>query len=257
MLAQNARLLVWPPHPSAAEGGGHCAIRASLTLSPSPPHQLLPPRRDQFLPELLECAYGLLRLRYLAAAWQLLQGAASWQAAEAALYLLSAVSLAVKTRVLGDTAGGGGGENGGAASAAVVEDRQQTHALLLALFGRVCSPEGAGGMLGAHPTLAQATCRLVEHYASWFGKAGEEPPLQGAFQLLLRALAIPQVRGPGACMAAGCMQGEACRCPSPAGVSAALLLVSEPVAKHPSASFTPTHPPVLCRPATPRPRAST
>ena len=160
--------------------------------------------RSQSLPELLECAYGLLRAAYVSHAWQLLQGAASWQAAEAALYLVAAVSLALKARVLGDGGGGGGDENagGGAAAApAVAEDRRATQALLAALFGRVCSPEGAASMLGAHPALAQAACRLVEHYSSWFGRAaaaaaggGAEPPLQGAFQLLLRALSIPQVR---------------------------------------------------------------
>ena len=90
----------------------------------------------------------------------------------------------------------GGDENAAAGlSPAAAEDRAQTHALLVALFARVCSPEGAGSMLGAHPMLAGATCRLVERYAAWFGRAGEEPPLQGALQLLLRALPIPQVGG--------------------------------------------------------------
>lgn len=170
------------------------------------------PCRDQFLPELLEVAYGLLRMRYLSHAWQLLQGAASWQAAEAALYLFTAVSLSVKTRVLSDAgAAAGGDENSsgggaaGAAAAAVAADRQQTQQLLAALFRQVCSAEGGASMLGAHPALAEAVCRLVEHYSSWFGKAGatgegEEVPLQGAFQLLLRALPIPQV---GACAACG------------------------------------------------------
>ena len=153
-------------------------------------------RRDQYLPELLDCAYGLLRLRYLTQAWHLLQGAASWQLAEAALWLLSSVSLSVKARALGGGGGGGGGdENAGSDSAAVLEDRAQTGALLAALFARVCSPEGGARMVGAHPALAQATCRLVEHYASWFGQAGDEPPLQGALQLMLRALVVPQVRG--------------------------------------------------------------
>jgi len=131
----------------------------------------------------------------LQAAWQLLQNAASWQAAEAALYLFSTVSLAVKTRVLAQANGGDENAAAGSASAAVAEDRAQTHALLLALFGRVCSPEGSASMLGAHPMLAEAACRLVEHYAAWFGQAGEEPPLQGALQLLLRALAVTQVGG--------------------------------------------------------------
>lgn len=134
------------------------------------------------------------------AAWQLLQGASSWQAAEAALYLFSTVSLAVKTRVLAEANGGDENAVAGSAAAAAAEDRAQTHALLVALFGRVCSPEGAASMLGAHPMLAEAACRLVEHYAAWFGRTGEEPPLQGALQLLLRGLAIPQV-GAGACRA--------------------------------------------------------
>jgi hypothetical protein len=143
-------------------------------------------------------------MRYLSHAWQLLQGAASWQAAEAALYLLTAVSLSVKTRVLSDAgAAAGGDENsngsaGGAAAAAAAEDRQQTQQLLAALFRQVCSPEGGASMLGAHPALAEATCRLVEHYSSWFGKAAageDEVPLQGAFQLLLRALPLAQVGG--------------------------------------------------------------
>lgn len=128
----------------------------------------------------------------------LLQGAASWQAAEAALYLLSAVSLAVKTRVMTDApppgdenSGGGGG--GDAAAAAVVEDRQQTQQLLGALFGQLCSAEAGGSMLGAHPVLAEAACRLLERYSSWLGRAAGGVPLQGAFQLLLRALLTPQV----------------------------------------------------------------
>lgn len=129
----------------------------------------------------------------LQAAWQLLQGAASWQAAEAALYLFSTVSLAVKTRVLAEANGGDENAVAGSAAAAAAEDRAQAHALLVALFQRICSPEGAASMLGAHPMLAGAACRLVEHYAAWFGRAGEEPPLQGGLQLLLRALAIPQV----------------------------------------------------------------
>lgn len=191
---------------SCPPSAGWGPLGAWLPASACPPLLLSPPpqnpvthslwSREQALPELLDCAYGLLRMRYLSQAWQLLQGAASWQAAEAALYLLSAVSLGVKARVLGGASGGD--ENAAAASAAAVEDREQTQALLVALFGRVCSPEGGGSMLGAHPALAEATCRLLEHYSSWFGKAGEEPPLQAAFQLLLRALPIPQV----------CLQGR-------------------------------------------------
>ena len=44
-------------------------------------------RRDTLLPESLDTAYGLLRSAYLGFAWHLLQSAASWQQAEAALYL--------------------------------------------------------------------------------------------------------------------------------------------------------------------------
>ena len=177
--------------------------------------------RDQFLPELLDVAYGLLRMRYLSHAWQLLQGAASWQAAEAALYLLTAVSLSVKTCVLSDAgaaAGGdencnGSGAGAGAASAAAAEDRQQTQQLLAALFRQVCSPEGGASMLGAHPALAEATCRLVEHYSSWFGKAAageDDVPLQSAFQLLLRALPIPQVGAHGClCLHSSAIPGSA------------------------------------------------
>lgn len=193
------RHICWCPSPGIPIPHVAPKILARPASTPTPP-QL---RRSQSLPELLECAYGLLRAAYLSHAWQLLQGAASWQAAEAALYLLSTVSLAVKARVLGD-AGSGGDENaGGGASVApaVAEDRRATQALLGALFGRVCSPEGGASMLGTHPALAQAACRLVEHYSSWFARAaeagGEEPPLQGAFQLLLRALRIPQVRSGG------------------------------------------------------------
>jgi hypothetical protein len=153
--------------------------------------------REQHLPELLDVAYGLLRLRYLAHAWQALQQAPSWQAAEAALYLLTAVSLAVKARVLaeGGARGGGGDENSGSASEspAVAQDRQQTAALLTALFGRVCSDEGAASMLGAHPLLAAAACRLVGQYAAWFGRARDEAPVQGGLRLLLRALPIAEV----------------------------------------------------------------
>ncbi|KAI3438234.1 hypothetical protein D9Q98_000671 [Chlorella vulgaris] len=150
--------------------------------------------REQFLPELLDVAYGLLRLRYLTLAWQLLEAAPSWQTAEAALLLLTAVSLGVKTRVLSDSGGNGGDENSGggaAVSPAVAEDRRQTGELLAKLFARVCSSEGGGSMLGSHPLLAAATCRLVERYSAWFGRAGGEVPLQGAFQLLLAALPIP------------------------------------------------------------------
>ncbi|KAL4452382.1 hypothetical protein ABPG75_008044 [Micractinium tetrahymenae] len=156
--------------------------------------------REQHLPELLDVAYGLLRMRYLSFTWQLLRSAGSWQAAEAALLLFSAVSLAVKTRVLSDAANGGdensgGSSGGGAMAAAVTEDRQQTQQLLCALFGQLCSPEGSVSMLSAHPALAEAACLLVEHYASWFGRAAAGDggvPMQGAFELLLRALLIPQ-----------------------------------------------------------------
>jgi hypothetical protein len=44
--------------------------------------------REQILPEMLEVAFGLLRLEYLDAALRLLGEAASWQAAEVALYLM-------------------------------------------------------------------------------------------------------------------------------------------------------------------------
>ena len=115
-------------------------------------------------------------MRYLSHAWQLLQAAASWQAAEVALFLLTSVSLAVKTRALSDAApqaaataaaGDGGDENGGSAAmeaaaapgaaraAATAEDRQQTQTLLAALFGSLCCAEGAARMVvGAHPALA-------------------------------------------------------------------------------------------------------
>eukprot|EP00887_Chlorella_sp_A99_P002079 scaffold21.g2079.t1 len=151
--------------------------------------------REQLLPEAFDVAYGLLRMGYLSHAWQLLQGAASWQDAEAALYLFRAVSLSVRTRALSESSGAGVSSGAGgaqaAAAAAVAHDRQQTQQLLAALFGQaLCSSEGAARMLGAHGLLAQASCRVLHDYATWFGKAADAP-LHGAFAFLLQALAVP------------------------------------------------------------------
>jgi hypothetical protein len=135
--------------------------------------------------------YGLLRAAYLAHAWHALQSARSWQAAEASLYLVAAVGLAVKARLLGG--GGDGDENGGGgASQAVAEDRRQTRALLSALLSWLCSEEGRGQVLGAHPLLAAAACRLLDRYSAWLAQAGGEGvPLQAALQLPLHALSLP------------------------------------------------------------------
>lgn len=220
-------------------GGSYACPLPSLEPSPEPLLHALarpaPATREQHLPELLDVAYGLLRMRYLSHAWQLLRGAGSWQAAEAALLLFSAVSLAVKTRVLSDAANGGddgSSGSGDATAAAVAEDRQQTQQLLSALFGQLCSPEGGASMLGAHPVLAGAACLLVERYASWFGRAPAVDggtPVKGAFELLLRGLLMPQVgeswcaeaapsslaAALGAGNEASRLAGSCCYCPAP------------------------------------------
>ena len=168
----------------------HVASVGGFGLSADRKH--MPPScgcRGQLLPEALEVAYGLLRMSYLTFAWQQLQAASSWQAAEAALYLFKAVSLSVKTRALAEPTNSN--NQSSAAAAALAADRQATQQLLAALFGQaVCSGEGAGRMLGAHPLLAQACCTLMQEYATWFGKAAEAP-LEGAFGFLLQALHIP------------------------------------------------------------------
>lgn len=150
--------------------------------------------RETLLPEALEVAYGLLRRAYLSHAWALLTGAANWQSAEAALYLLRAVALPVRTRVLADPAAPDPPPD-------VVADRAATAELLAALFGQqVCSEAGAARLLGGHPLLAAAACRLLQDYAVWLGRA-DGAPVQGALALLLRALALPPPVAPAAASA--------------------------------------------------------
>ncbi len=111
----------------------------------------------------------------------------------------SAVSLAVKARVLsaGAPTGQGADENSpGAAAATTRQDAQQAQQLLASLFTQLCSPEGVGRMVaaGANPLLARGACSLLDGYAAWFGRV-QEAPLQEAIRLCLACMHSAEVRG--------------------------------------------------------------
>ncbi len=118
-----------------------------------------------------------------------------------------AACLPIRTRALASlrSASGSAPGRGEAAAAAAlgVADR------LMSLFCGLCSKEATERMLGSHAALAQATCTLIDCYASWFATA-DSSPLQGALACLLRALSIA-----GACEAAAAAFRTLClRCPS-------------------------------------------
>lgn len=172
--------------------------------------------REAVVPEALQEAYGLLRSRYLSWAWETLQTAPTWQVAEAALYSVGAVALAVRSRALA------GPEM--LKNPAVAEDAGETRALLSALFERVCGGGNvaASPLLSAHSALACTACWVLEQYAVWFGKA-EGAPVQEALQALLGVLTTsPQAANAAAkAFNAMCMRC-ACRIKDPLVVGALL-----------------------------------
>lgn len=151
--------------------------------------------REQVLPEALDVSYCLLRMAYLTRAWELLQGARSWQDAEAALFLVKSVALGVRTRVMADaSATRGEAAAPTPAAAAVARDRAESRALLLAVFGQLCgSGEAMARWVGGPAALARGAASLVDAFSPWFAK-DPDAPLSGALQLLVLALGVPEVR---------------------------------------------------------------
>ena len=174
--------------------------------------------RDAVVPEALQEAYGLLRSRYLSWAWETMQTAPTWQDAEAALYCVGAVALAVRSRAL---AGPDLMRN-----PSVAEDVTETRALLMALFARLCAGGDAARspLLSGHTALASTACWLVEQYAVWFGKA-DGAPIREALQSILGVLSTP-----GASNAAAKAFNALCmRCASKLRDSQVLTALLEPV----------------------------
>lgn len=147
--------------------------------------------RDVVLPEVLQEAYGLLRVRYLAWAWEQLQEATTWQHAEMAMYYIGAVALSARARGLA------GPES--LRESAVAKDAAATRRVLAAIFTHICcsilSSSGAVSIgsistgegtstvlpssglvvLTSHYAVRCTACWLIEQYAVWFGKAEEAP----------------------------------------------------------------------------------
>jgi hypothetical protein len=148
--------------------------------------------RDAVLPEVLQEAYGLLRVRYLAWAWEQLHKATTWQHAEMAMYYIGAVALSARARGLA------GAES--LREPAVAEDAAATRKVLASIFthiccnrlsssgvvsnGSMCSPAEKTSMilpsfglivLTSHSAVTCTVCWLIEQYAVWFGKAEEAP----------------------------------------------------------------------------------
>jgi len=156
--------------------------------------------RDAVLPDVLQEAYGLLRVRYLAWAWEQLQKATTWQHAEMAMYYIGAVALSARARGLA------GPES--LREPTIAEDAAATRKVLAAIFTHICcnrlsssealsigsmSPVEKSSMvpsssglvvLTSHSAVTSTACWLIEQYAVWFGKA-EEAPAHDALKTVL------------------------------------------------------------------------
>jgi hypothetical protein len=155
--------------------------------------------RDAVLPEILQEAYGLLRVRYLVWAWNALEKAITWQQAETAMYYIGAVALSARARGLA------GPES--LRDPAVAEDAAATRKVLVAIFAHICCnillssrssstttptiAQPPATLLTRHWAVTSTACWLIEQYAVWFGKA-EESPAQDALKTTLSLLDMPQ-----------------------------------------------------------------
>lgn len=163
--------------------------------------------REQILADVLDNCYGMMRSRYLAQVGGALSGAATWQAAEAAVFATRAVAAPVKQHVLAEAraahAGAMGGGGGGDAAAAA--DRAESSAFLAQLFARVGAAGAAaanggaggagavGGVFVSHPLVMESTARMVGQYAAWLGQTPSGTPcVQGSVAYLLAALRVSE-----------------------------------------------------------------
>ncbi|KAK9840741.1 hypothetical protein WJX81_001608 [Elliptochloris bilobata] len=171
--------------------------------------------REQAAAEALGSAYAVLRADYLDLCGAALQGAASWQAAEAALTALRLVAAEVQARVL----------RPGRAGAVAAQDAARCGAFLATLFAHACG-DGGYALVG-NAWLATAAARLAGDYAAWLGGPGADS-LEGALRLTLAVAALPGAAGPAAAaFRALCVRGAA-RLQAPA-VLAALTGVAQGV----------------------------
>lgn len=135
--------------------------------------------RDSIAPEALEEAFGLVQEGYVQRLLHTLTSAetSTWQGAESVIYMLGAVALPIKTRVLAvsQKTNGTGRIN-------------QLKQVLQSLWNFLLVHQ-RGILVNSHPRLAATTCWAMERFAVWFGK-DEEAPLAEAFGAVLDCLSI-------------------------------------------------------------------
>ncbi|DBA84873.1 TPA: hypothetical protein ACH3X1_005892 [Trebouxia sp. C0004] len=144
--------------------------------------------REQSLQEVLEISFGVLKGSYLAYFGQQLQGAASWQAVEAALFAIRCVSSSILEMASSDASPDQPQENA---------QQQTIRAFLSSLFEQLSAGQSSFSQTGLlqQPWVLATAARLIGDYAMWFSRlGGPEAPLQGALRLLLQAMLLSQAQ---------------------------------------------------------------
>eukprot|EP00850_Spirogloea_muscicola_P019641 SM000195S05288 [mRNA] locus=s195:103874:109153:- [translate_table: standard] len=157
--------------------------------------------RDQIAAEGLDACFNLLGSQFLLFVAHTLEGAATWQQAEVALFAVVSVAPSVKGRLLEEKVPGAG-SGGGGGKIMTSEDRHACEAFLMQLLTRISLEGGgglaingtttsrAGGLFSSHSLLVIGAARVAGAYAAWLAASPPGPLVEGVLGYLLRALSV-------------------------------------------------------------------
>ena len=146
--------------------------------------------RHDVVPELLQESYMLLRNLYMEEISEIMQKGNSWQHVEIALYLINAVALQIRTRLIpfGDQVT----EECTKGNQILCDIMQTAFASLRGLWQDTTQGNVSSVKNNALVLLGWQLCETVERFAVWFSKNAKSP-FHEAFDVMMRILQVEDI----------------------------------------------------------------